>query len=598
MTTGRVTTAPASAPPASPPPVTAAISASGQRDHARTAVRSRRGSQAARSTVAVVERVHDARDLLALLVALAGDERRCRRPARSATAVRDRRAPVGDLDDDLAPPAAAAARAPASTAARIAAGSSERGLSSVTTTTSAAARRRPRPSAGAWRGRGRRRQPSTTTSRAGACRAAARAAPRHGVGRVRVVDDGQRRAGPARRPAPSGRAPAARRRAPARPARRRRPRVEQHRRAPPAALATLNSPGSGLRSSIGRRRAATRERAAAVAPARASARDQSAAGRRRRRHVVTGTAGQAAASRRPHSSSTHDDAATGPLGREQRAPWPRSSPPSSAWKSRWSWERLVKPATSKTTPSTRCRASAWLETSIAHTVDAALDHDGEQRLQVGRLGGRAHARRSRSSPTPGLDGADQPGARGRPRAAPASSRYAVVVLPLVPVTPSSQQLRRRVAVDPRREPRPGRPAGRGRRRTGRPLRRRARPPAGSVSTATAPARAASAANRAVRCGARAARRTGRRARTARESGVTPVTDRRRSAVRRGPAPSRTEAPRARGPGGRHGRARPGGRPPADRHGCARLPVTRVRPDLGGFVPRSAGSSAGLQARRP
>ena len=66
--------------PCDRPPVSSAISA---RDRAITRVTPRRltAARAARSTVAVVERVHHAGDLLALLVALAGDQRRCR-PAR------------------------------------------------------------------------------------------------------------------------------------------------------------------------------------------------------------------------------------------------------------------------------------------------------------------------------------------------------------------------------------------------------------------------------------------------------------------------------------------------------------------------------------
>ena len=40
------------------------------------------------------------------------------------------------------------------------------------------------------------------------------------------------------------------------------------------------------------------------------------------------------------------------------------------WKSRWSWVRLVNPATAKRAPSTRPSASAWLDTSIAHQATA------------------------------------------------------------------------------------------------------------------------------------------------------------------------------------------------------------------------------------
>ena len=40
----------------------------------------------------------------------------------------------------------------------------------------------------------------------------------------------------------------------------------------------------------------------------------------------------------------------------------------SAWKSRWSCDRLVNTATSKLVPATRARASEWLDTSIAAAV--------------------------------------------------------------------------------------------------------------------------------------------------------------------------------------------------------------------------------------
>ena len=83
--------------------------------------------------------------------------------------------------------------------------------------------------------------------------------------------------------------------------------------------------------------------------------------------------------------------------------------------------RLLKTATSKTQPSTRPRTSAWLETSMATAVDAALAHHREQRLEVGGLGGGALGLDALVADA-GLDRADQPGQpaasaafAGRPR---------------------------------------------------------------------------------------------------------------------------------------------------------------------------------------
>ena len=108
----------------------------------------------------------------------------------------------------------------------------------------------------------------------------------------------------------------------------------------------------------------------------------------------------------------------------------------SGWKSRWSWLRLVNAATAKRTPSARRSSSAWEETSIAHAAVARVEHRAERRLQVDRLRRRAHG-------GPLLPADDRRhaarAARTAARRPPAAARtrYVVVVLPLVPVIPTT-----------------------------------------------------------------------------------------------------------------------------------------------------------------
>ena len=80
----------------------------------------------------------------------------------------------------------------------------------------------------------------------------------------------------------------------------------------------------------------------------------------------------------------------------------------SAWKSRWSWDRLVKTATSKAVPRDPAqgqRVAGHLHRGGGHP---ALRHDREQRLQVGRLRGGQRAGQP-FGPDPELDPADQAG---------------------------------------------------------------------------------------------------------------------------------------------------------------------------------------------
>ena len=108
----------------------------------------------------------------------------------------------------------------------------------------------------------------------------------------------------------------------------------------------------------------------------------------------------------------------------------------SAWKSRWSCDRLVNAPTAKRVPATRPSASAWLDTSIATSVTPSSSITANSACRSGAsgvvnaLGSVAPAIRMPTVPTSPVV---------RPAAAsPASSRCATVVLPLVPVTPSTR----------------------------------------------------------------------------------------------------------------------------------------------------------------
>ena len=70
----------------------------------------------------------------------------------------------------------------------------------------------------------------------------------------------------------------------------------------------------------------------------------------------------------------------------------------SAWKSRWSCDRLVKTATSKAVPATRPRASEWLDTSIAAAVTPRSAITANSACRSGASGVVSELA-SRSSPT-------------------------------------------------------------------------------------------------------------------------------------------------------------------------------------------------------
>ena len=163
--------APAAAPVSSPP----ASSATSARVSA--IMRARPGAcEDLAQHVAVVEGVHRAGDLLAGLVALAGHEQGVARagPARRRRPARRAGRPISSTSARRS--AGHVVGTPASIAARMAAGSSERGLSSVTTSTSLPAAAAA-PIAGRLPGSRSPPQPSTVISRPAGRPRAARPAP-------------------------------------------------------------------------------------------------------------------------------------------------------------------------------------------------------------------------------------------------------------------------------------------------------------------------------------------------------------------------------------------------------------------------------------
>ena len=247
--------------------------------------------------------------------------------------------------------------------------------------------------------------------------------------------------------------------------------------------------------------------------------------------VTTGTP-ESPTSRRPYGSSTSITPSRDRSGVNRVALTAKYSS-RSAWKSRWSWLRLVNTATSYVVPSTRPIASAWLDTSIATARTPSLAHHGEQGLQVRRLRGGPDARQHLVA-DPGLDGPHQPGGvagRTQGRVEQVHRRGLAVGAGHADQRAGRAPARRR----PRRPARRAPPAATARRtsaaRRRSPGRRRPR----RSGTATAPAAAAAAAKSApcARDPAGAAYRSP--GRTPRESRTTPVTT--------GSSRSRVPAPR-------------------------------------------------------
>ena len=107
----------------------------------------------------------------------------------------------------------------------------------------------------------------------------------------------------------------------------------------------------------------------------------------------------------------------------------------SSWKSRWSWVRLVKAFASKWIASARCSTRACEETSITHAASPA----SSIRAKIACRSIASGVVRSTSATSPPTTLCTVP---SRPVRRPAASsswraRKAVVVLPFVPVTPTT-----------------------------------------------------------------------------------------------------------------------------------------------------------------
>ncbi len=130
----------------------------------------------------------------------------------------------------------------------------------------------------------------------------------------------------------------------------------------------------------------------------------------------------------------------------------------SAWKSRWSWVRFVKSASSKWIASARCSASACEETSITQALSPA----SSIRRNVACRSIASGVVRSTSSSTPPttcLHGPQQPALNpGGLEDLPQQERRRR--LPVGPRHPNDSQLRRRIPPKPSRQAAPSPPAHR------------------------------------------------------------------------------------------------------------------------------------------
>ena len=143
--------------------------------------------------------------------------------------------------------------------------------------------------------------------------------------------------------------------------------------------------------------------------------------------------GNSAASRRPYGSSDPAIRTPGSISNNRRLA--RKYDSMSGWKSRWSWLRLVKTEAVQWMPSARRSSSACDEISIAQATSPASSISRNVRWRSIASGVvRSIARRS-----PPTNEATVP---SRPLCIPAASSIArvsqaVVVFPLVPVTPTT-----------------------------------------------------------------------------------------------------------------------------------------------------------------
>ena len=276
-------------------------------------------------------------------------------------------------------------------------------------------------------------QPSTTTSRppAGTSARAVASSRSSASGRVREVDQGERPTGGRSRPAPSGRARPGSPPTPAAAVAGSTPASTSVTTAS-AALATLKSPASRVPQSRRSPSGPTSVKRAAPGPTSASSTRQSASAPDGET-VVTGTV-PSPTSRRPCASST----STTP----RRV---RSGVNSVAF----ACEVLLQVGVEvevvlaevgeerrrrTSVPSTRPRASAWLETSIATASTPRSRITASSACRSGASGVVRSLLRT-SSPIR-VSMVPMTPVRRPARRSPASSRYAVVVFPLVPVTPT------------------------------------------------------------------------------------------------------------------------------------------------------------------
>ena len=397
--------------------------ASATRSASASITRRRRPAQRFARDGHVVERhLAPALELLALLVALAGDDHHVAGVARSRRRARSRRGGPARprlpragcrqhlLDDRLGV-----------LGARVVGGDDH---------AVGQPRRGARPSAGAWRGRGRRpRRTRTMHARPPASLARGAQHVLQRVGRVGVVDEHREMLALVDRLEAAGHA-AGRRRAP----RRSWPRLDAQRAAAaiaPSAFGTLKRPGSGGDLAAGRPASRRRTRQ----PAGSSAR-RGPGSRRRDRSRRSDAPSTSPASRRPYRSSTFD-----------HARGPRSALEQPALGREVVLHRRVEVEVVLGEVGEDA-AAKWIAVGAVQLERvrgdlhrarpvARVEHRPERRLQVDRLGRRALDRRPRArrprDPTVPSSPVRMPAASSSAR-----TRKAVVVLPFVPVMPTTR----------------------------------------------------------------------------------------------------------------------------------------------------------------
>ena len=214
------------------------------------------------------------------------------------------------------------------------------------------------------------------------------------------------------------------------------------------ALATLNRPASGSRTGRLPPGPATSKddpvKSTSILRAKTSAPS--------RQPTVTTGMGSDAANRAPAGSSTHTTAWSACSNSDALAAKYDSMSP---WKSRWSWERLVKAATRNLAAATRPSARACDETSTAATSTPASTIAPEETLEVAGLRGgprHRHGAVADSGPHRSDHGVGQPGRTGD-----RLDEMGHGGLPVGAGHPDQTQVLRRVAVHPCGQGAEGRP---------------------------------------------------------------------------------------------------------------------------------------------